>query len=222
MTSAPSREWTKDETAQFIYRIETLPELWDASSDLYKDRYRRTRAIAALASEFNTDCREVSRKMHNLRTQLNAELRKIKKRRKKSGADVDDDSIRSSWQFFETLRFMIPFCKSDDSAPCYLTPENPESDSNTQDSNEEHSSQQIVQTSYSPLPKRRHTGTRSDTVLDTALQILQTKDDDQIFGDFVTSVLRNINNPQLKQNLKLTIQRAVLEAQEMDLANSYA
>ncbi|RZF33805.1 hypothetical protein LSTR_LSTR017047 [Laodelphax striatellus] len=123
MTSAPSREWTKDETAQFIYRIETLPELWDASSDLYKDRYRRTRAIAALASEFNTDCREVSRKMHNLRTQLNAELRKIKKRRKKSGADVDDDSIRSSWQFFETLRFMIPFCKSDDSAPCYLVSE---------------------------------------------------------------------------------------------------
>ncbi|XP_022197157.2 uncharacterized protein LOC111054426 [Nilaparvata lugens] len=221
MSSTSSREWTKDETAQFIYRIETHPELWDASSELYKDRYRRTRAIAALASEFNTDCREVSRKMHNLRTQLNAELRKMKKKRKKSGADFDDDSIKSSWQFFEALRFMLPFCKSDQTAAFYLTQEHPESDSNTQDSNEEHSSHQIVETSYSPVAKRRNTASRSDTVLDTALQILQTKDDDQIFGDFVSSILRNMNNPQLKQNLKLTIQRSILEAQEMEVTNNY-
>uniref|UniRef100_A0A146KWA1 MADF domain-containing protein n=1 Tax=Lygus hesperus TaxID=30085 RepID=A0A146KWA1_LYGHE len=61
--------------------VEALPELWDVSSNIYKDRNWRAVSTAALASEFATDTKEISRKLHNLRTQLNSELRRMRKRK---------------------------------------------------------------------------------------------------------------------------------------------
>lgn len=59
------RQWTKEETRLLISRLEALPELWDASGDLYKNRTRKSNAVAELATAFNTDHKEVTRKLHN-------------------------------------------------------------------------------------------------------------------------------------------------------------
>ncbi|CAB0006788.1 unnamed protein product, partial [Nesidiocoris tenuis] len=98
------RQWTKEETERFIGLLECYPELWDVSSDAYKDRHRRAVTTSVLANEFGTDSKEIGRKLHNMRTQLNSELRKMNKRKRSGGTD---DFYKSGWQFFDALQFMV-------------------------------------------------------------------------------------------------------------------
>ncbi|RZF46836.1 hypothetical protein LSTR_LSTR008068 [Laodelphax striatellus] len=212
MTS--NRHWSKEETERLIYRIESIPELWDVNHEHYKDRNKKRRAIATLADEFNAECTEVTRKLHNLRTQLNSELRKLRKRKRRN---ENDDSIKSGWQFFEALSFMIPSTRFDETSINNLDAENQDGDS-LLDILEIQVNAQDHPVPPSFVPKRNSTTHKDDTALDTALQILQARDDDQIFGDFVAAALRSINTPQLKTTLKLRIQRALLEVQEKDLS----
>ncbi|CAI6353541.1 unnamed protein product [Macrosiphum euphorbiae] len=56
-----------------------------------------------IAQKLEITSAEVGRKLHNLRCQMNSELRKIKN--KKSGAGADE-IVKSSWEFFDSLKFM--------------------------------------------------------------------------------------------------------------------
>lgn len=96
-------DWTRDKIKLLISSLEELPHLWDVSQIDYKNRLKRTASIEQLAQQFNTDSGEISRKLHNLRTQFNNELRKSRKR--KSGQGVDE-IYTSKWEFFEALQFM--------------------------------------------------------------------------------------------------------------------
>lgn len=82
-----------------------MPELWNISGQTNKDRVKKTAAIESLAEQFHIDSAEINRKLHNLRTQLNNELRKM--RQKKSGQGADE-TYKSSWEYFEMIKFMIP------------------------------------------------------------------------------------------------------------------
>lgn len=96
-------DWVKDKTKLSISLLEGLPHLWDVSQADYKNCSKRTASIEQLAQQFNTDFGEVGRKLYNLRTQFNNELRKTRKRKSGQGSG---EVYTSNWEFFEALQFM--------------------------------------------------------------------------------------------------------------------
>lgn len=100
---AEKKCWSKDDTFSLITQWELYPELWDVKSKNYRNRIKKQNALKELAVKFNTVESEVSRKLHNLRTQYHQELRRIKT--KKSGDGADDVYI-STWEFFNVLKFI--------------------------------------------------------------------------------------------------------------------
>lgn len=95
--------WDKKKTYQFIELIESFPTLWNCSLKEYRDRQLKAKCVEAISQKMGISAAEVGRKFHNLRCQINAELRKIKN--KKSGAGADE-TLKSSWEFFDSLKFM--------------------------------------------------------------------------------------------------------------------
>lgn len=100
-----SRTWSTEEIKSLIFYLESLPELWQISNPDYKNRVKKAAAVESLAEQFNTSALEINRKLHNLRTQFNNELRKLKK--KKSGQGTDEN-YASTWDYFTSLQFLIP------------------------------------------------------------------------------------------------------------------
>lgn len=94
-----SRTWFAENIKLLILYYEGLPELWQISNSDYKNRIKKTAAIECLAERFNTTPVEINRKLHNLRTQFNNELRKLKK--KKSGQGTDENYV-SKWEYFSS------------------------------------------------------------------------------------------------------------------------
>lgn len=95
-------KWGHEETVRLIeLYAKECPELWDAKHLLYKDRTAKVLKQTFLANHFNTTTEEINRKIHNLRTQFNGELRKLKKRRKES-----KEEPQSRWEYFENLSFL--------------------------------------------------------------------------------------------------------------------
>ncbi|CAH1962106.1 unnamed protein product [Acanthoscelides obtectus] len=66
----------------------------EVSNPEFKDRTKKQNALQKLADLFNTSTAEIQRKLHDLRTQVNQEWRKIQKR-------------KSAWEFFDSLKFII-------------------------------------------------------------------------------------------------------------------
>lgn len=90
--------WNSENTMKLIEVMEKeCKELWDTKNPLNKDRNARQARLDFLADMFGTTSEEISRKIHNLRTQLNNELRKIKRRQ----------VVRSGWEYFDALSFLM-------------------------------------------------------------------------------------------------------------------
>ncbi|KPJ12146.1 hypothetical protein RR48_03893 [Papilio machaon] len=98
------RTWPAEEIKSLISYYESLPELWQVSNPDYKNRVKKSAAVDSLAEQFNTTAFEINRKLHNLRTQFNNELRKLKK---KSGQGTDEN-YTSNWEYFTSLKFLMP------------------------------------------------------------------------------------------------------------------
>jgi hypothetical protein len=77
---AQSVVWTTEKTKSLIEMLEESPELWDTSSPLYGDRPKKNVAVGKFAEHFQIPHVEITKKLHNLRTQMNNEVRKIKKK----------------------------------------------------------------------------------------------------------------------------------------------
>lgn len=205
-----NRLWTNEETEILISTMEAAPELWDPTQEDYKNRAKRTDTIEQIAAQFQTDTKEISRKLHNLRTQFNNELRKMKIKKNRHGGD----EYKSSWKFFDSLRFMMPFAgcnKTSGSLPVSL-----ENCCESMETPESCESVEITQ----PKVKKSKCVQREDLILETTLEVLHksfiTMDDDQIFGNFVASALRNMNSKEIKRKLKRKLQAAILEMEELD------
>ncbi|CAH1110534.1 unnamed protein product [Psylliodes chrysocephalus] len=67
-------------------------------------RIEKQKAFKCIAEKFDTTEAEVQRKLHNLRTQANQEWNKIKKRKSGQGTD---EIYSSSWEYFESLKFLV-------------------------------------------------------------------------------------------------------------------
>lgn len=90
--------WNSENTMKLIETMEKeCKELWDTKNPLNKDRNARQARLEFLADIFGTTSEEMSRKIHNLRTQFNNELRKIKRRQ----------VVRSGWEYFDALSFLM-------------------------------------------------------------------------------------------------------------------
>ncbi|XP_022168723.1 uncharacterized protein LOC111032630 [Myzus persicae] len=95
--------WDKQKTYKLIELLESSPELWNCTLKEYRDRQLKAKCMEKIAQKLEISSAEVGRKLHNLRCQMNSELRKIKN--KKSGAGADE-TVKSSWEFFDSLKFM--------------------------------------------------------------------------------------------------------------------
>lgn len=69
------RDWSKNDTAELIQKIESFPEIWDVHSRDFKDRLKKSNAFSSIAQEFNTSPKEILRKWHNLKTQFSQEIK---------------------------------------------------------------------------------------------------------------------------------------------------
>lgn len=68
------KEWFKGEIEDLINMYHGKPELWDVTSNIYKNRVKKQDAVKEMAEEFNTTVEEIQRKIHNLRNQFNSEF----------------------------------------------------------------------------------------------------------------------------------------------------
>jgi hypothetical protein len=59
---------------------------WDVHSTNYRDRTKKQATLQTIATKFNTDCGEITRKLHNLRSQFMQEVKKNKKEEKWRGS----------------------------------------------------------------------------------------------------------------------------------------
>lgn len=103
MSQRQSREWSREETIQLIGFYECNPCLWDNRHADYKNRNKKSSVLNSIAQEFSTTENEISRKLHNLRSQWQNELKKIKVKKSGSG---QDDLYKSNWGYFEALKFL--------------------------------------------------------------------------------------------------------------------
>ncbi|KAJ8969777.1 hypothetical protein NQ317_016554 [Molorchus minor] len=71
---------------------------------MYRDRVKKQKALKFIAEKFDATEAEIQRKLHNLRTQENQEWNKMKKRKSGQGTD---DTYNSSWEYFESLKFLV-------------------------------------------------------------------------------------------------------------------
>lgn len=97
--------WKRSEIILFIQMYESLPELWNSNLCEYKDRDKKTAAVQKMSESFGVSTGAVRRKIHNLRCQYNAEVRKIKKKSADQG--VDESQITSEWKFYEHMKFLV-------------------------------------------------------------------------------------------------------------------
>lgn len=93
----------KQKTNQLIELFESSPALWNCTLQEYRDRQVKAKCMESIAQKLEITSAEVGRKLLNLRCEMNSELRKIKN--KKSGSSADE-TVKSSWEFFNSLKFM--------------------------------------------------------------------------------------------------------------------
>lgn len=101
MTDRPV--WTKHETEVLINLYHSKPELWDVKSKDYRDKLKKRQSLIQLGHTFNVTPEEVTRKIHNLRTQFNDSLKKTLKH------NYENNSCEvyvSKWPYFKSLLFL--------------------------------------------------------------------------------------------------------------------
>lgn len=94
--------WSMTDTNQLIFMYENRPELWNVKSKHYKNRMKKQYALNEMAETFSVTIEEVYRKLHNLRTQFNNEIRKGKKFSDEANGEV----FISRWPYFNQLKFL--------------------------------------------------------------------------------------------------------------------
>ncbi|CAG9764370.1 unnamed protein product [Ceutorhynchus assimilis] len=98
------RVWNREEATMLIENFELYPELWEVHCKDFKNRVMKQAALEKLTGLFETSENKIQRKLHNLRTQMNQEWRKIQKRKSGKGTN---ETYKSTWEFFDSLKFII-------------------------------------------------------------------------------------------------------------------
>ncbi|KAG7162443.1 putative Alcohol dehydrogenase transcription factor Myb/SANT-like-containing protein 33, partial [Homarus americanus] len=167
----------------------------------YRNKDKQANAIKEIAEILNIPESEITRKWHNLRCQMNNEMRKLKK--KKSGIGADDVILKSTWEFFDALHFMIGCNKPQGSTSAsmdFVTPPT---------SGIEHDKKKCSG------KKKKNEHLEEQAALKKAIDVLNKPQDDySVFGDYVASELRQLRSDENRKILKRTIMKAVIEMGE--------
>ncbi|GAB0088064.1 hypothetical protein DMENIID0001_024440 [Sergentomyia squamirostris] len=225
--------WDENRTLNLISKFQAVPILWDPSHKQYRNKALKAEAFEGLAYGLALSKREVQRKLHNLRTQFNTELRKQNKpgNRNKS----------SSWKYFDVMKFVavsnpnqtkIEISESDSESELSIkTDENTMrsfeviSDFQSGKSNSkitprtERDQETLVQiTSFedeSTRVFRKQSIDEDHSRSKNVLTLEPIRDDHQIFADFVASELRSLGSDYKRKKLRLAIQRAIIDVNEL-------
>ncbi|CAG5012248.1 unnamed protein product [Parnassius apollo] len=227
--------WNSENTMKLIDTMEKeCKELWDLKHPLNKDRVARQAKMEYLANVFGTSAEEISRKIHNLRTQFNNELRKIKRRSGNEGSVVAGSS---GWEYFDALTFLLraPTDPLDtvDSVNLALAEFQADEElefgiaarahlnNNTSNNSPTRRAKPAIRVAASappPLPPSAHPMMWPEEPL-PRLRPGVNADECQIFGDFVASELRTLRSDESRKKLKRMIQKAILQVGEEEDVN---
>ncbi|KAJ8722847.1 hypothetical protein PYW07_004027 [Mythimna separata] len=228
--------WNSENTMKLIETMEKeCKELWDTKNPLNKDRNARQARLDFLADMFGTTSEEMSRKIHNLRTQFNNELRKIKRRQ----------VVRSGWEYFDALSYLMraPSTETDPletvdavnlelaefqadeeeefgaaaRAHAALALNNGNSN-NSSPSRRLHKPLRVAASAPLPLPPSANPLMWPEEPTPRIRPGLNA-DECQIFGDFVASELRTLRSHESRKRLKRMIQKAILQIGEEEDVN---
>ncbi|XP_047021866.1 uncharacterized protein LOC124631489 [Helicoverpa zea] len=225
--------WNSENTMKLIETMEKeCRELWDIKNPLNKDRNARQAKFEYLAEIFGTTGEEISRKVHNLRTQFNNELRKIKRRQ----------VTRSGWEYFDALSFLMRAPSADPletvdavnlelaefqadeeeefgaAARAHAALTNQLNNANSSPSRRLHRPLRVAASAPLPLPPSANPLMWPEEPTPRIRPGLNA-DECQIFGDFVASELRTLRSHESRKRLKRMIQKAILQIGEEEDVN---
>ncbi|CAH2086716.1 unnamed protein product [Euphydryas editha] len=222
--------WSSENTMKLIEMFERdCKELWDNKHPSNKDRSARQAKHEYLASVFGTTAEEISRKLHNLRTQFNNELRKIK--RKQAGGECSTGS--SGWEYFDALLFLMrepPVDPNDSVDGVNLALAEFQADEDAEFGARAHVSftnspprtrkpvLRVAASAPPPLPPSAHPMMWPEEPRPRLRPGINT-DECQVFGDFVASELRTLRSDESRKRLKRIIQKAILQIGEEEDVN---
>ncbi|XP_072943873.1 uncharacterized protein [Epargyreus clarus] len=222
--------WNSENTMKLIFVLENdCKELWDIKHPMHKDKNARQGRHEYLAEMFGTTAEEIVRKLHNLRTQLNNELRKIKRRQSEYN---DGSTPTSGWEYFDALSFLVRQHTMDISDPLNVDGVNLALAEFQADEElvfgprvkaakaaasppkpKPVKALRVAASAPPPLPPSAHPMMWPEQPL-PRLQPGLAADECQIFGDFVASELRTLRSEGSRRRLKRIIQKAILDIGE--------
>ncbi|XP_026495180.1 uncharacterized protein LOC113400031 [Vanessa tameamea] len=222
--------WNSETTMKLIEIFEKdCKELWDNKHPSNKDRSARQAKHEYLANVFGTTAEEISRKLHNLRTQFNNELRKIK--RKQAGGEGTTGS--SGWEYFDALLFLMrepPVDPIDSVDGVNLALAEFQADEDAEFGARVNLSitnspprvrkpvLRVAASAPPPLPPSAHPMMWPEEPRPRIRPGINT-DECQVFGDFVASELRTLRSDESRKRLKRIIQKAILQIGEEEDVN---
>uniref|UniRef100_A0A4P6DGB3 Putative alcohol dehydrogenase transcription factor myb/sant-like protein rhodnius neglectus n=2 Tax=Rhodnius TaxID=13248 RepID=A0A4P6DGB3_RHOPR len=211
---AEKKTWPKEEVFSLIEHWQASPGLWNVRYKSYKNRIKKQRAIKRIAIKFNTTENEISRKLHNLRTQFNQEIRRINS--KKSG-DEADDTAQSTWQFFDAMKFLAyggahrgNLKKTKEIGNKVANLNKSANSSDDEDDKFPHKKKARKVIKYDEIQEY------DSFTIGSVPGMQKQANEFQIFGEFVASELNNLKSKELQRKLKLAIQRQIIKYSELD------
>uniref|UniRef100_A0A8D8LU61 MADF domain-containing protein n=1 Tax=Cacopsylla melanoneura TaxID=428564 RepID=A0A8D8LU61_9HEMI len=108
MQSPQSKEVERKFLREFLALYKSLPELWNTSSEAYKDRWRKTQGYETLVTKYkelypNATREDVTKRLNCLRTNYRKERRRIRSIREQLG---DEYEIMSNVWYYQDLMFL--------------------------------------------------------------------------------------------------------------------
>lgn len=94
-------DWTREKTATLIALYQSHECLWNNFIESYKNKDKRVKAIDEICSRLSLNKVDFGKKIHNLRNQFNAEMKKLEKRNENS-----TEVRRSRWEHYDALMFL--------------------------------------------------------------------------------------------------------------------
>ncbi|KAL1516657.1 hypothetical protein ABEB36_000540 [Hypothenemus hampei] len=201
--------WSEEETFSLISYWKMYPELWNVNNINYRNRAKKENALKELAAKFDTIESEISRKLHNLRTQFHQG-----KRRKKTNKDGDEYQI--TWKFYDAMKFIS---NDHSTSGNFEPPKQMEILANEHDNSNDDIKIDVQPRKRKPGHIKKNNRQHEVIFKKTSNLLNKRSDQFQIFGDFVASELRNLKSWDYQRQLKLTIQRAIVQYSELDLSS---
>ena len=171
--------------------------MWDVKSEQYKHRIARDEALSSIASHFNIPKIEISRKLHNIRSQYSNERTKLR-RLATSGSAA---TVSSKWQHFASLDFLGD---SIEARP---------SKSNISEEPEGEHKEDHISSREPQLRKRKAKKDSFNDLLQLAENQLRKEEDRyDIFGKTVACGMRDIQNYDQKLYAERMINEIIFQA----------